>query len=72
MRRIVNAILLYVVVGLLTLPPAVLADKPVITVSTVEQLYEAVNDTANMNVVVQLTANTYFLDDSAERSVRDR
>ena len=54
--------LLGVVVAILAWPAAVLADKPVITVSTVEELYSEVNDPTNMNVVIQLIAGmTYTL-----------
>ena len=62
MIRIFHAILWSIVVVILAWPPAVLADKPVITVSTVEELYAAVNDPANMNVAVQLIGGmTYTL-----------
>jgi hypothetical protein len=60
MKKIAHAILLGVVVGILAWPPAVLADKPFVTVSTVEELYSAVNDPSNMNVVVQLTGDTTY------------
>jgi hypothetical protein len=63
MKRIVHAILLGIVVGILAWPSAVRADKPVISVSNVDQLYAAVNDPANMNVVVHLAAGTYTLTD---------
>jgi len=60
MKRIVHAILLGVVVGILAWPAVVLADKPVIIVSTVDELYTEVNDPANMNVVIQLMADTTY------------
>ncbi|UCD32377.1 MAG: hypothetical protein JSV38_00255 [Desulfobacterales bacterium] len=64
MKRITHAILLGVVVGILAWPATVLADKPVITVFTVEELYSAVNDEGNMNVTVHLVAGPYILNDS--------
>jgi hypothetical protein len=60
MKRIVLTVLLGVVVGILAWPARVFAEKPIITVSTVEELYLAVNNPANINVVIQLMGNTTY------------
>ena len=61
MKRIVHVILLSVVTGIMTWSTPVLADKPVILVSTAEELYSAVNDPGNSNVVVKLKRGVYKL-----------
>jgi len=61
MKRIFNGILMGIMVGLLALPTASFASELCINVSTVGELYSAVNDPSNRNVVVKLKSGLYGL-----------